>query len=215
LFTGRVLVGLDLGWKVKSTHHFVLVTEGLEVQEAGSFKDISGLRELIGKLKDFKVVNIFLDAPLHVGPEERIRDCDRVFLQAGIPILPVNKGIVEKRYSPFSGFAVRDLLEAEGFKYCGDFNEKSFFEVYAFGNAVLVFGVKRKAYFLKKWKELFTSLGFTGLHRVKFPHQVDALSCILPYFMWKWRFDLFKLYRERGYCLFVPGGIDDVGGMVR
>jgi len=204
LSINRVIIGLDPAWKKGKKSYGVLVREDLVVENSFSFKELSELEEAIQKIPT-PIKLIFVDAPLHLEKGEKVRACDREFLKRGLPILPFNEKIMEKLYSPFFGIELRKFLEEKGFKYCGSFNENSFYEVYAFGNAMLAFGIKSKSDFLKKWKKLLTDFGFMGLRKIKSPHHIDALLSTLPFFVTKWDFDVFSLFQERGYCLFVPG----------
>ncbi|MDI6851701.1 MAG: hypothetical protein QMD82_07205 [bacterium] len=204
MFTNRIIIGLDPAWKKGRESYGVLIREDLFVKKAFSFYEFRELEEIMSMIPS-ETKLIFVDAPLNLETGERVRVCDREFLKRGIPILPFNEEIMKNFYSPFFGFELRKFLEDKGFKYCGSFNENSFYEVYAFGNAMLVFGIKRKLDFLKKWKKLLADFGFTGLKKIKSLHHIDALLSTLPFFVMKWNFDVFSLYRERGYCLFVPG----------
>jgi len=203
LFTDKAIIGLDLAWKKGNRSYGVIVNDGLFVEKIFSFTGLSELEEVIEEIPS-SIKLIFVDAPLNFEKEQKVRACDREFLKKGLPILPFNEKIMEKFYSPFLGLELRRFLESKGFTYCGSFSENSFYEVYAFGNAMLVFGVKKKTDFLKNWKKLLFDFGFTGLSKLKNSHFIDALLSTLPYFVIKWNFDVFSLYKEKGYCIFVP-----------
>lgn len=202
--TDRILIGVDLAWKKGKKSSFVIVQENLEVLKAGSFAGFSELEEILEEFRK-KVLLLFIDAPLCGEGEQKYRDCDRLFLKAGIPILPVNSKILGSRYHPYQGFEFRDFLIAKGFKFCGNFEEDSFYEVYAFGNASLVFGIRKKKELYLRWREVFSSLGFSNLVIIRGKDQIDALCCILPFFMVKWEFPVFSHYKKEGCCMFVPG----------
>jgi predicted nuclease with RNAse H fold len=203
LFTDRFLIGVDLAWKRGKSSFFVVVSEDLKVLYASTFYEYA---DFFTEIKGFQgILNVFVDAPLCVEKNLKFRSCDKLFLKARIPILPVNESIIKTKYSPFSALSFREFLESRGFKYCGSFDENSFFEVYAFGNAALTFGFKNKREFLKSWREAFQSLGFYNLDMIKSHHHIDALACVLPYFMEKWEFPVFKLLKEGEYCIFIPG----------
>lgn len=203
MFTDRFLIGVDLAWKKGNPSFFVVVSEDLKVLYASDFYDYANF---LTQIKGFQgILNVFVDVPLSVEKGSKYRSCDKLFLKARIPILPINENIIRTKYSPFSGLSFREFLESRGFKYCGSFAENSFFEVYAFGNAALAFGFKNKKEFLQNWREAFQSLGFYNLDVIKSHHHIDALACVLPYFMEKWEFPVFKLFKEGGFCIFVPG----------
>lgn len=204
MFTGRLLIGVDLAWKKGKRSSFVIVQEDLEILKAGSFVDFSEFEEILEEFGK-RVLLVFIDAPLCGEREQKYRNCDRFFLKTGIPILPVNSRILRTRYHPYQGFDLRDFLIAKGFKFCGNFKENSFYEVYAFGNASLVFGIEKKRELYRMWRDGFSSLGFSNLELVKGRDQVDALCCILPFFMEKWEFPIFGLYKKEGCCMFIPG----------
>ncbi|MEO0272693.1 MAG: hypothetical protein ABIM30_06360 [candidate division WOR-3 bacterium] len=202
--TGRVLIGVDLVWKRGKRSSFVVVQEDLEVLKAGSFVSFSEFEGLLKELTQ-KILLVFIDAPLCGELEEKYRNCDRFFLKIGIPVLPVNKKILRTRYYPYQGFDFKNFLINKGFKYCGNSDENSFYEVYAFGNASIVFGIKKKRELYMMWQKGFSSLGFTNLDIVRGKDQIDALCCVLPFFMKKWEFPLFSLYKGEGCCMFIPG----------
>jgi len=203
LYTDRLLVGVDLAWKEGHTSYGVEILEEMYVRNTFTFTTMKELDQVLTSMEP-NIVNIFIDAPLHLNEEKGTRLCDKKFAERGIPILPFNRKVIEKMYSPYKGFQVREFLERKGFKYCGSYDENSFFECYAFGNATLVFDVKKKRAFLEKWKLLMSELGFSNLEIVKNRHHIDALLCTLPYFTEKWEFEIFRTFRNDGYCLFVP-----------
>lgn len=200
--TTKLIIGLDLAWKAKNPSYGVLVSDGLEVLESFSFTNLAEFGEKINQNSSSQTL-IFIDAPLHCDVSLGIRECDRKFLNYGIPILPVNHQIL-KKYQPFLGFELKNFLISQSFEYCGTFDKNSFYEVYAFGNASLVFGVRTKRELLRKWNTLFSELGFTNLHKITSIHHLDGLCCTLPYFITKWRFDIFDLYDKKEYCMFIP-----------
>lgn len=201
--TDKIIIGIDLAWKVGRKSFGVMVSEDLSIQSTFSFYDLEQLENTLdshGKI----LHNIFIDAPLHLNTREKFRSCDRAFMSRGYPILPFNKKILRQRYLPYTGFLVRSFLESRGCKYCGNFNEPSLFEVYAFGNAMVVFGIKSKKQFLKNWKNLLKEFGFMNLNLLKSTHEIDALLCTLPYFTETREFGVFTKFVKSGYCLFVP-----------
>jgi len=204
-----LIIGVDLAWSEDNCSTYCIVDGELNLLKLSKFRTVEEFLSVLHPYQN-RILKILIDAPLEVKNKTSIRSCDKEFLKTGIPILPVNEQILQRKYPKFPGLKLRNALERMGIKYCGSLKESAFYEVYVYGVLKTIYEdfppYKKRKGFINRMEKLLMDYGFKLSYSLEDHHQVDAIVSTIPWFEFARKNERFSLYNNEGYCLFVPSG---------